>query len=80
MESINVNQALSRNGIVRLGETPDVEIEKVAEILYSNYNTAVGGVAWNGDKLPDWAEFSQDENKQKQVYGWRVAALAALGI
>lgn len=28
--------------------------ETVAKELYETYCTAVGGVAFNGDKLPDW--------------------------
>jgi len=49
-------------------------IDDVAKAMYTAYNEAVGGVAWNGDPLPDWDEFAADEKKQKQVNGWRAAA------
>jgi len=34
------------------------ELEDVAGELYEVYGKEVGGVAFNGDPLPDWAEFS----------------------
>lgn len=52
--------------------------EATAAYLYTVYCQEVGGVAFNGDPLPAWAEFSADPNKQKQVNAWRaVGRLAA---
>lgn len=50
----------------------------VAEELYTAYCAAVGGVAFNGDPLPDWAEFAADPNKEKQSNAWLVAADRAM--
>ena len=47
-------------------------IEQVAALLYTTYSEAVGGVAFNGDKLPTWEEFSADPAKKKQADAWRV--------
>ena len=53
------------------------DLMKIAGDLYETYCIAVGGLAFNGDPLPSWAEFSKDPTKQKQVVGWvRVAARA----
>lgn len=52
-------------------------IEELAELLYERYCRAVGGVAFNGDPLPNWATFTTDPNKQKQASGWRAVAEAA---
>lgn len=38
--------------------------------LYEAYCGAVGGVAFNGDPLPSWEEFSADESKEKQAAAW----------
>lgn len=46
----------------------------VAEELYTAYCAAVGGVAFNGDPLPDWATFAADPAKEKQSNAWLVAA------
>lgn len=48
--------------------------EKLADILYSNYCAYVGGKAFNGDPLPDWAAFSADPNKELQANAWRKVA------
>jgi len=47
---------------------------KLAKLAYDTYCEAVGGVAFNGDPLPSWEDFSKDENKQKQVEAWRTVA------
>lgn len=52
----------------------DVKVEELAGELYETYSEAVGGVAFNNDPLPKWAEFSVDENKTKQAGGWRAVA------
>ncbi len=51
--------------------------EELAEDLYETYCAAVGGVAFNGDKLPSWGEFVADPTKQKQVEAWRRVAFQA---
>lgn len=54
-------------------------LESIAAVLYEKYCEAVGGVAFNGDLLPTWAEFRTDANKTKQSEGWiAVAAKAVL--
>ena len=53
--------------------------ETVAERLYTVYCEAVGGVAYDGKPLPNWAEFSTDPGKEKQANGWRQAARAIRG-
>lgn len=45
-----------------------------AEKCYTTYCEAVGGIAFNGDPLPDWATFCADPTKAKQVEGWRAVA------
>ena len=52
----------------------------VANELYTTYCAAVGGVAWNGDVLPDWATFVSDPAKTKQAEGWLAAADRALDL
>lgn len=32
------------------------DIETIAGLLYEHYCDAVGGVAFNGDPLPNWCE------------------------
>jgi hypothetical protein len=54
--------------------------EIVAEELYKTYCEAVGGVAFNGDKLPDWKEFSSDPNKKKQSDAWLTTADRAMSL
>jgi len=44
--------------------------EHLACMAYTVYCQAVGGVAFNGDKLPSWEEFKRDPKKQKQVAAW----------
>lgn len=56
------------------------QIEAKAQDLYHIYCHAVGGVAFNGDPLPDWSEFGSDPSKTKQAEAWRRVAEAALGL
>jgi hypothetical protein len=49
----------------------------LAKTIYEAYCVGVGGVAYNGDKLPSAEDFFADKGKEKQVNGWRVAANAA---
>jgi len=53
------------------------DIIKIANHLYTNYCIAVGGVAFNGDVLPDWETFSKDSNKKKQADAWIATANCA---
>ena len=52
-----------------------VDIELIAEGLYETYCAAVGGKAFNSDKLPTWLEFRADKNKKKQSDAWVEVAL-----
>jgi hypothetical protein len=52
----------------------------VANELYNAYCNAVGGVAHNGDPLPDWDSFSKDPTKQKQSNAWLAAADRAIAL
>lgn len=52
--------------------------ETVAEALYTTYCEAVGGVAFNGDPLPGWQQFSTDPTKEKQANAWLAAADRAM--
>lgn len=47
---------------------------KVAMKMYDTYCTEVGGKAFNGDELPQSAEFFADESKLKQSLAWIKAA------
>lgn len=53
-------------------------IEELAGTAYGAYCKAVGGVAFNGDKLPSWEDFRDDPQKEKQVDAWKAAASAML--
>lgn len=55
----------------------DTEVE-LAGKLYEAYCEQVGGIAFNGDPLPTWAEFSMDPKKVKQVEGWLIVAMKAV--
>lgn len=55
-----------------------IDKETLADRLYTVYCAAVGGIAFNGDPLPDWKEFGSDPNKQKQADAWRLVAQEAL--
>lgn len=50
------------------------QTEATASHLYTIHSTAAGGVAFNGDPFPTWAEFSADPAKKKQADAWRVVA------
>lgn len=54
------------------------DYEKIANRLYTIYCAAVGGVAFNGDPLPTWDEFSADPSKEKQANAWRAVAEASV--
>lgn len=49
--------------------------EQHAAQLYTTYCAAVGGVASDGARLPDWATFAADPTKTKQADAWRAVAL-----
>jgi hypothetical protein len=53
------------------------DFEEIAGQLYEHYCDAVGGKAFNGDPLPDWATFRSDPKKTLQSDAWvRVAEKA----
>ena len=52
--------------------------ETVAKELYEAYCKSVGGIAFNGDPLPNWETFSNDETKKKQSNAWLDTAQAAI--
>lgn len=54
-----------------------MNIEELAKKMYDAYCNGVGGVAFNGDKLPGSEEFFNDPTKIKQANGWRESATAA---
>jgi len=49
--------------------------EREARAAYEAYCAQVGGVAYNGDKLPTWDE--QRERNPKIAVAWHAAAEAA---
>lgn len=51
---------------------------EIARDLYTAYCAAVGGLAFNGDPLPDWDTFIADPNKEKQANAWLVTADRAI--
>jgi hypothetical protein len=53
-----------------------LDLREDANTAYTAYCRAVGGVAFNGDPLPTWEEFSSDDSKQKQVNAWIEVARA----
>ena len=50
----------------------------VANELYTAYCAAVGGVAFNGDLLPNWDTFVADLTKTKQSEAWLATADRAM--
>lgn len=56
------------------------DMERIAGILYEEYCKQVGGKAFNGDPLPDWATFRGDSNKRKQSDAWVAVAEKAYGV
>lgn len=62
-------------------ETQNIMIHtpiKIAEVLYTSYCQAVGGVAHNGDLLPPWVVFCADPSKSRQSEAWIKAATDAI--
>lgn len=59
---------------LKFAEVAGGDTDSIASYLYSAYSAGVGGVAYNGDKLPTWDEFATDPNKQKQADAWRYVA------
>lgn len=51
-----------------------IQTEQIAKQLYETYSEGVGGVAFNGDKLPNADDFFADKSKEKQVMGWHKTA------
>lgn len=51
-------------------------LDALGEIAWNAYREAVGGYAFNGDKLPTWAEMLADPKKAKLVEAWRITARA----
>jgi len=56
------------------------KINEIASMLYTEYCIAVGGLAFNGDPLPSWEDFSNDPGKEKQANAWRVVAEKSLSV
>lgn len=54
------------------------EQRMVARLMYDTYCEGVGGVAYNGDKLPDSHEFFSDPTKRKQADAWMLSAQAVI--
>lgn len=50
------------------------KINELAMLMYDNYCMAVGGKAFNGDKLPTSKDFFSDDSKKLQVNAWKSAA------
>lgn len=48
--------------------------------LYDEYCAAVGGFAFNGDRLPSWSAFRADPSKLKQSDAWIAVAEKALKV
>lgn len=51
---------------------------ELAAELYTTYCDSVGGVAYNGEPLPTWDEFSEDPNKETQAEAWVDVAREAI--
>ncbi len=56
---------------------PPPDLEGMVALVYETYCEGVGGIAYNGDKLPDWETFAKDPAKEKQANAWRAAVAAA---
>jgi hypothetical protein len=63
-ERLNAKPAAALESVEPVAES------RIAAALYHQYCANVGGVAFNGDKLPSWDEFFADRNKSKQVTAW----------
>lgn len=57
-----------------------INLHYIAGELYDQYCLKVGGIAFNGDPLPTWEEFSNDPTKEKQYLAWIAVAERALQI
>jgi hypothetical protein len=51
-------------------------VDQAAQAAYEAYTRAVGGVAFNGDVLPDWE--TQRRHNPRLADAWRAAAQAAV--
>lgn len=51
-----------------------IDVNTIAELIYTEYCKEVGGKAFNGDLLPSWSDFIKDPSKEKQCLGWIAAA------
>lgn len=65
---------------MRTNEEPRTSADILADELYTIYCKSVGGVAFNGDKLPTWDEFRIDPNKEVQYNAWIAIAEFTLGV
>ncbi len=54
-----------------------VFLEEFTAALYEKYCEAVGGFAFNGDRLPTWSQFAVDPSKVKQADAWRAVGAEA---
>lgn len=54
-----------------------LDADYIARELYNAYCAAAGGVAYNGDTLPDWETFKNDPTKKLQYEGWIAVAVRA---
>lgn len=70
-KAAEIRQAIAT---LKFAEVAGGDTDSIASYLYSAYSAGVGGVAYNGDKLPTWDEFAADPNKQKQADAWRYVA------
>ena len=68
------DQGTTRTTVPVAAAGEDRTLEALAEKLYLTYCSSVGGVAFNGDVLPGWAEFRADPKKEKQAEAWRQVA------
>ena len=59
-------------------ESASNPVERLAGSLYETYCASVGGVAFNGDPLPDWNAFRGDPSKKKQSDAWVDTAECAI--
>ena len=55
-----------------------LNIEQIADDLYSSYCKSVGGVAYDRTPLLTWREISEDPMKAKQRQAWIDVAERAL--
>jgi hypothetical protein len=53
-----------------------IDWDEVAKVAYSAYCESVGGIAFNGDQLPTWAE--QKERSPRIAGAWIAAVKAAV--